>query len=153
MVTVISFRYMKVKNANFPKIPLTIFGADPSNSIDTAALLDSGATSSFFPLSIIESIGARLEGEPEEVNGWKDTFFVRTANIRIDFGKGREQYRLTKKIFVPVETGKEEEIILGRDFFQEFIITFKEAEKIIEISKFQPKPFSKTAFFLSKKNS
>ena len=132
----LSFRYRKElihgHTIHFPKIPVTLH--NKACRIDTAALLDSGATDIFIPREIAEALELELKNR-DFADGWNGKFAVWESAVGIVVGKGSQTHRMTVKCIVPDETGENQEIIFGRSFFSFFEVTFNEEKKITTLKK------------------
>lgn len=132
----LSFKYRKEifenKIRHFPKIPVVLF--NKGHSIQTVALLDSGATDIFVPKEIAEALELELKNI-SEAEGWLGKFKVWESRIGIVVGKGSQTFRKTIACNVPEEKGENEEVVFGRSFFQYFKITFNESDKTTKLER------------------
>lgn len=114
----------------FPIIPLQLSLKD--KIVDTAALIDSGATISIMQVDIAEQLGIKLESGKEiflggvggRIKGYIHDLSVGVAG---------------KKFVMPVVFSREYLVsfnLLGRSsFFENFAITFREKRKIVSLDK------------------
>ncbi len=137
-----SFRYkpIKLKSDNViyrPLIPFTLEGKD--EKIDFLAMLDSGSDISIIPREIAETLGIQY-GKNNEITGISGSpVNSKEGKIKVIFGKGREIYHFEIPILVPIDNINVP-IIIGRaGFFEQFRITFLEAERRIDFKKFVKK--------------
>lgn len=126
----LSFKYRKEKFKGeyryYPKIPVYLH--NKSSNIESAVLLDSGATDIFIPRQIAEVLDLELKNE-DFADGWNGKFKVWESEIGIVVGKGSQTFRATLPCVVADEIGDEQEIIFGRSFFAFFEVTFNESKK------------------------
>ena len=117
----LSFKYRKEKFNEgyryYPKIPVYLH--NKSFNIETAVLLDSGATDIFIPRQIAEVLSLELKNE-DFADGWNGKFKVWESKIGVVVGKGSQTFRAVLPCVVPDELGEEQEIIFGRSFFEFF---------------------------------
>lgn len=132
-----SFKYKSIKLRSGdiiyrPMIPLTIEGKE---KLDIIGVLDSGSDITILPKEIAEIIKPNYTGE-NEISGISGNIVkAKQGKIRISFGKGRESYNFDVPILVPIEK-EDVPIIIGRwGFFEQFKITFSEAERKIYFKK------------------
>ncbi|MBI4439686.1 hypothetical protein HY638_01830 [Candidatus Woesearchaeota archaeon] len=130
----ISFRYKAVKRPNggivkSPSIPITLIGKD---SLDTVALLDSGADISAIPRSLAESLGVNLNGEVSNTYGIGGKARSIESKEKILVQKGHERYEFDLPLKVILDE-YDFPVLLGRHgFFDKFVITFdQENEKVL----------------------
>lgn len=119
----------------FPKIPIVL--SNKENKIEIAALLDSGATNIFIPKGIADALELEFEktGKPEQADSWIGKFTIYESSVRITLGKGSQTFRQEMPCSVPIIENENNEIILGRTFFQFFEITFNENKKTTRLKK------------------
>ena len=133
-----SFKYKSVllpsgDRISRPMIPLTI-GRIPK--MDIIAILDSGSDITIIPKEIAKEIGIEYSGENELSGITGNPIKVKEGKMAVVFGRDREHYNFEVPILVPIEQ-EDVSIIIGRaGFFDQFKITFIEAEKKIEFKKF-----------------
>ncbi len=134
-----SFRYKSAqlnsgKYISRPIIPL-IIGKERLNIF---GILDSGSDITIIPKEIAEVMKIEY-GDENEVSGISGVpVKAKEGKINIQFGKGREIYNFDIPILVPEKEGLN--LIIGRiGFFNQFKITFFEAERRIEFKKVQSK--------------
>ncbi len=132
----LSFRYRKEKFKNktsyFPKIPVLLY--NEGISIETPALLDSGATDLFIPKEIAEEFELNLRN-PDTAESWTGKFKVWESRIGIVVGKGSQTFRKVLPCIVPDKKGEHDQVVLGRSFFRFFEITFNEDKKITKLKR------------------
>ncbi len=139
----ITFRYKTIKRPDGtttkgPWIPITLIG--PKNSLDTIALIDSGADFSVIPREFGEIMGVDFtRGEREKtkgVGGEVDT--LRTA-INVNIVRGHESYTFTLPIHIMLKEKTDVPPLIGRaKFFDEFKITFDQHNEKIILQKITP---------------
>ncbi len=126
----LSFKYrreiLRGEERHFPKIPVVLHGRGAR--IESAALLDSGATDIFIPREIADILGLELKNE-DYAEGWNGSFKVWESRIGIVVGKGSQTFRQELPCVVPEERGENQDVIFGRSFFAFFEITFSESKK------------------------
>ena len=130
-----SFKYKPVrlvsgKSILRPIIPL-IIGKEKFNVF---GMLDSGSDITIIPKELAEVMEIEYGGE-NEVSGISGVAVkAREGKLNIQFGKRREIYNFDIPVLVPEKDGLN--LIIGRlGFFNQFKITFSEAEKRIEFRK------------------
>ncbi len=129
----ISFRYKSVKRPDgtevkTPSIPITLQG---KNTLDTTALLDSGADISAISKDLAEILGLDLNGKKSPAFGIGGKVDAVDTKMNITVQKGHEKY--TFQIPVKVILGNYDfPVLLGRaGFFDKFVISFdQEQEKV-----------------------
>ncbi len=122
-----------------PVIPLTLIGQ--KEKIDVIGLLDSGADFSFIPYELAEVLGLNMSDKPQEIGGISGTVLAIPTTININVKKGNENYTFPVNVYVSTKEMQDEfPILIGRDgFFEQFKITFIEAEKRIHLKKYNKK--------------
>ena len=130
-----SFKYKAVqlksgKSIFRPMIPLII----GEERLNVFGILDSGSDITIIPKELAEVMEIEYGGE-NEVSGISGVpVKSKEGKIKIHFGKGREFYDFDIPILVPEKEGLN--LIIGRlGFFNQFKITFSEAERRIEFKK------------------
>ncbi len=133
----ITFRYKTVNRPDgtevkTPSIPVVLKGKE---SIETIALLDSGADISAIPRDIAEIIGLDLKGKTTPSFGIGGKVDSVETRMRITVSKGHERYSF--QIPVKVILGKFDfPVLLGRvGFFSKFIISFDEAGERVKLKR------------------
>jgi len=136
-----SFKYkpVQLKSGNTtrrPLIPLTFIGTKEKE--DFMGILDTGSDVTIIPREVAEVLGVKYVGE-DEISGLSgNTIKVDQGYFEIIFGKDRKEYQFTIPVYVPKEEGGQ--IIIGRmGFFEQFRITFCEAERRMIFKKMFPK--------------
>jgi predicted aspartyl protease len=131
-----TFKYKSVKlksgkNILRPMIPLTI---QAKEKIDLVGILDSGSDITIIPKEIAEAVGIDLQ-EENEISGISGIpVKARQAKVSVNFGRGHEIYSFNIPVLIPEKENIP--IIIGRmGFFEQFKITFAEADKKIEFKK------------------
>ncbi len=91
--------------------------------------MDSGADVSAMPMEIAEILGLDLNGEKEKVRGVGGPVdsVKRVINVMIEFDHQRKSIPLEARVILDRENAFP--FLLGRDFFLQFEITFKERDK------------------------
>lgn len=131
-----SFKYKPIrlkggKTIYRPLIPLTI---EAKEKLDVIGVLDSGSDMTIIPKEIAEIIGVDYSNENEVSGITGESVKTKQGKLWIRFGKGREDYSFEIPVLVPEKEGIP--IIIGRiGFFEQFKITFSEAEKKIIFKK------------------
>jgi len=132
----LSFKYRKEifenKARYFPKIPALLY--NKGHSLQTVALLDSGATHIFIPREISEALELGLKN-PDMAESWLGKFKVWESSVGVVVGKSSQTFRKMLTCIVPDEKGEHEEVVFGRDFFRFFEITFNESKRITEMKQ------------------
>lgn len=133
---VFSFKYKPIrlksgKSIYRPLIPLTV---EAKEKIDVIGTLDSGSDITIIPREIAGVIGVEFEGE-NEISGIAGIpVKARQGKLWVTFGKGREAYDFMIPVIIPEQEGVS--VIIGRaGFFDQFKITFSEAEKRMVFKK------------------
>ncbi len=109
------------------------------HDIQSTALIDSGATSTFIPLSLAQLLELELKNSNNNVSGAGGEFQSYLTNIEeIDVIKG--QILLTKfenlRVRVPTEKDGIPFVVLGRDsIFFRYNIKFQESKQQIQLQK------------------
>ncbi len=131
----LSFKYKLDEGTKqyYPRIPIVI--SSGTRNIAAAALLDSGSTGILIPKDISEYLGLEIEKTEKSsvVGGTKVETGITAATIII--GKGSETYRHRLRVSVLMKGGSDLDILLGREFFQFYDITFKEKSKEVILKK------------------
>ncbi|MDD5163914.1 MAG: hypothetical protein PHD95_06965 [Candidatus ainarchaeum sp.] len=126
----LSFKYRKELFQNkprfFPKIPVLLYYK--GNTIQTSALLDSGAIDIFIPREIADALELELKN-PSEADSWFGKLKIWESRIGVVFGKGNQTFRRELPCNVPDEISENAEVVFGRSFFQFFEITFNENKR------------------------
>ena len=138
----ITFKYPLINrptpydSIRLPTIPLTLYGNNGS-SLDTVALIDSGADVTTLPKEIGELLELDLKSNKTEVRGIGGTLAVVDERIMVKIGNAHETYRLRIPVMVPLTDSKTvPEILLGRaGIFNQFDIIFKERDEKIVFKK------------------
>lgn len=122
-----------------PAIPVTLIGS--KEKIDVIGLLDSGADFSFIPYDMAEVLGLDISQNPQDIGGISGTVLAIPSHMKVNIKKGREDYTFDVGVYVSVKEMQDEfPILIGRDgFFEQFKITFIEAEKRIHLKKYNKK--------------
>jgi hypothetical protein len=133
------FRYKRTNRPDgtivkTPSLPVTIIGE--KNSVDTIAIIDSGADISVIPEGMAEILDLDLSGKTQTAFGIGGEVETVERRINIMIEKGHECYRLN--IPVKIVLGKYDfPPLLGRaGFFDEFIINFSEGKERFSLKKF-----------------
>ena len=133
----ITFRYKTITRPDgsqikTPSIPILLSGKE---SIDTIALLDSGADVSAMPLAIAEILGLDLSGDKSEAYGIGGAVDSIETTVDATLEKGHEKYKL--RIAVKVILGNFDfPVLLGRaDFFDGFIISFHQKNEKVSLKR------------------
>lgn len=118
-----------------PAIPVTLIGS--KEKIDVIGLLDSGADFSFIPYDMAEVLGLNLSQKPQDIGGISGTVLAIPSTMKINVQKGRENYTITVGVYVSAKDMDDNfPILIGRNgFFEQFKITFIEAEKRIHLKR------------------
>lgn len=115
-----------------PSIPITL--KYENNSLDTIALVDSGADLSLIPMAIAKHLGIRLEGEPSETKGIGGSVRAYESKVTVIVGRGRETHRITIPIKILDREDDDIPVLLGREgFFTHFVVTLDQGEKRITL--------------------
>lgn len=125
-----SIRLLSGKSIFRPMIPLII----GEEKLNVFGILDSGSDITIIPKELAEVMEIEY-GNENEVSGISGVpVKAKEGKIKIRFGKGREIYDFDVPILVPEREGLN--LIIGRlGFFNQFKITFFEAERKIEFKK------------------
>lgn len=133
----ISFRYKSVKRPDgslvkAPMIPLTIFG---EKSIDTIALLDSGADISAMSKDMAELLGLELNKEIDFAFGIGGKVKSVQSNVRILIEQKHERYEINLPVKIILDNYSFP-LLLGRaGIFDEFVIIFDQSKEKIVLKK------------------
>lgn len=119
-----------------PAIPVTLIG--PKEKIDVVGLLDSGADFSFIPYDMAEVLGLNLSQKPQDIGGISGTVLAVPSTMKINIQKGRENYTISVGVYVSTKDMSDDfPILIGRNgFFEQFKITFIEADKKMHLKKY-----------------
>ena len=115
-----------------PVVPILI------NGYSFIGLLDSGSDAIVIPLDVAEALSLKEEDKTElcQLDGSSKECSI--SEIKIEFGKGHENYHFTSKVLI----FNSPRLILGRHgFFEHFKITFDEQGGIVH---FKNNPTDKT---------
>lgn len=124
-----------------PLIPLTLEG---EVKLDVLTILDSGSDVTIIPEEIASVLGLRFTRDNEVTGIGGSSLKAKEASLRVTFGKGHETYGFDIPVLVPEK--KDVPIIIGRaGFFEQFKITFFEAEGKLEFKKVHS---GKRSFFM-----
>lgn len=101
-------------------------------SFRTAALVDSGANSTFIPYDFIEILGLKIDGE-SSARGAGGLFPTYLSRVNIDVLKGVRSIHTFQDCEVQIAKDNVDiPMVLGRDtIFEEFEITFRERDEKI----------------------
>lgn len=114
---------------SFPTIDITLRGLeDASESITQRAYIDSGADGTIIPMWIIEKIGARKVDELNLRWGSGPSQSVDIFEILLQIGSFH-----TLKVYA-VGAPSENQILIGRDVLNHFIVTLNGIAEAVEIS-------------------
>ncbi len=132
------FRYKacKLEDGNTiyrPLIPFNLSWND--KSLDTFGVLDSGSDSSIIPLEIAKFLNLKLNRETKIFGLDKNFIIVKEAKINFTIGNDRENYTFPIKVHVPINDIPINTIIGRQDIFDNFEITFNQAQKKIRFKK------------------
>ncbi|MBT4135949.1 hypothetical protein HOD75_01125 [archaeon] len=131
-----SFKYKPVllksgRKTHRPLIPFTLIGNNKEYGF--FGILDSGSDLTVLPKEVADFLGVKKIGEDELTGISNDKVKVDLGYINIIFGKNREEREYTLPILI---NEKSDNIIIGRaGFFEQFKITFCEAEKRMTFKK------------------
>lgn len=134
----LSFYDPKLKqNFRLPLVHIRVKQGDVKFRTD--ALVDSGATSTFFPIEHIEVLGIKLPKKTTKALGAGGTFSTHPVKLDlIQVLKGTRSFCEFKDItvLVPIKAGLIPHTILGRDcLFRCYDITFRENREHIVFKK------------------
>ncbi len=106
-------------------------------SFRTAALVDSGANSSFVPFDFIEMLNLKIDGE-SSARGAGGLFPTYLSKINIEVLKGVRPIHTFQEFEVQIAKNNVDiPMVLGRDtIFAEFEITFREREEKIILKSY-----------------
>lgn len=138
----IVFKYKRIDrpepfhSEHLPAIPLTLIGI--KTKLDVIGLLDSGADFSFIPKDVAEVLGLELSAEPEDIGGISGNVKAVRTQMKVNINKGNESYTVSVGVYVPTASMDSDfPILIGRDgFFENFKITFIEADKKINLKRY-----------------
>lgn len=138
----LSFKYKKIERPepflpeNAPAIPITL--ANINRKVTIVGLIDSGADISCLSKEIAEYLEVSYVSDEEEIGGIGGNIKARRAKVQIRISKGNENYIFSINAYIP--TQKMDDVfplLIGREgFFEQFKITFIEAEKRIHLKKY-----------------
>ena len=140
---VMIFRYKSIQRPDgnkikTPSIPVVL---SHKERFETMALLDSGADFSAIPKGVAEILGINLQGKKEQTIGIGGRAETIKAKLSIGIMKGHEHYTFTLPTSV-ILGDYDFPVILGREgFFNEFVITFNQAEEKVTMKKIDKKHF------------
>ena len=117
-----------------PMIPVSITG--PDDSLDTEALIDSGADMSVLPLEMAEQLGLNLSRNINPCRGIGGETNSAEDSVRIRLTDGRETHAFEMPVKVLLDARWDIPPLLGRQgFFTEFAITFNERRNLITLHR------------------
>src|SRR3989344_8165767 len=118
-----------------PAIPVTLIGAN--TRIDIIGLLDSGADFSAIPKEIAEVLGLDLSSKPEDIGGIGGDVAAIKKRMQINVNKSKEDYTFQVEVYAVEKLEEDFPVLIGRQgFFEQFKITFTEAERKIHLKKY-----------------
>lgn len=133
----ISFRYKTVKRPDgtkvkTPSIPILLKGKE---TIETIALLDSGADISALPKAIADILELDLKGKRTPAYGIGGKVDSIGTKVNITVEKGHEHYSF--QIPIKVILGDYDfPVLLGRaGFFDKFIVSFDQGQEKVSLKK------------------
>jgi hypothetical protein len=133
----ITFHYKKVRRPDgseirTPSIYLLMHGEE---TIETVALVDSGADVSAMPQEFAEALGLDFSGKKAPAFGIGGKVDTVETEVRITVAKGHEKY----SFWIPVKVimgSYDLPILLGRaGFFEHFVISFNEKRQTISLKR------------------
>ena len=134
----ISYRYSDPSTEIQHKLPMIhVLITHKGKDLATTALVDSGATGTFFPKELAEILDLDLTGQTHRTigaNGSFETVPSLIGKCSLVKGKSRAFENFTNlRVSVPVDPNTLPYMVFGRDsIFQKFNITFQEKnEKIV----------------------
>lgn len=138
----ISFKYKILSrpepfpNEYAPAIPVQLKGS--STSLQTTALVDSGADFSAIPYSMAEVLGLDLSGKRTEVGGLGGNVPAVLTKMQVMIQKGHFLKRFNVPVYAVDTMDDEIPVLLGRvEFFDRFKVTFDERNKRIYLTPYQ----------------
>lgn len=114
--------------------------AHNGTSFKTTALIDSGATTTFVPTPMAQTLGLDLSLRPSDAVGAGGTFKnIVTELQKVSLVKGRDSIFdefENINVFVPVDENAIPYVVLGRDLlFQRYDILFEERNKKVILKR------------------
>jgi hypothetical protein len=133
------FRYKRVNRPDgttvkTPSLPVTLIGE--KETVETVALLDSGADISAIPKEMAEILGFDLSGEIQLAHGIGGTARTIEKRINVRVGKGHENYTLNIPIKIVLDKYDFPPLLGRAGFFKEFTITFMQGRERLSLKKF-----------------
>lgn len=124
----VSFEYSRQYMPAFPVLEMRVVGQDPARGQTVTGLIDSGSDATQLPLAILRSIGARQTDRRwvRDLAGVR--YGVSVYAVRIQIGD------LTTPLLEVVGREGIDEIIVGRDVLNQFIVTLNGLAFVTDIS-------------------
>ena len=128
----IYFKYKTVKRPDgtkvkSPSVPIILIGKE--DTIETLALLDSGADISAISKDFAEILGLNLEGKKTPAFGIGGKVDSIQTNINIKIGNAHENYVFKIPIKVILDTFDFPPLLGRVGFFDKFVISFHNSKK------------------------
>lgn len=123
-------------SARKPLIPITMIG--PAMSIDTLALVDSGADISVISREVGEVLGMDMSGGIDWSMGVGGKVRTVEGRLRMRVSKGHERYSDDLPIKAIMDEYSLPPLLGRKGFFEHFEITFNEMEKKIRLKRLPP---------------
>jgi len=120
-----------------PSVPVTLIG--PGESVDTIALIDSGADISLISKEMGELLGLDLTGEFQWAHGVGGRVRTVERHVRLKIGRDHEYYTLDLPIKVIIDAYDLSPLLGRTGFFEYFDITFSEAQEKIWLKHVAPR--------------
>lgn len=127
-----TFPYLRKGRQHFPVVDITI--ESPSRSLTVKALVDSGASFSVFRAEILEYLGVPLgRGKQVYLEGIGGRILGYLHRLAAHVGGTRFVFMVVFSQELGVSFN-----LLGRDnFFHEFLVTFDERRRILQLRPYQ----------------
>lgn len=124
----LSFDYDRQYSPAFPVLEMRVTGSDPKLGREIIGLIDSGSDATQLPLDILRSVGARRI----------DRRWVRDlSGVRYGVAVYAVQLQIGAVVMTAFEViGREgiDEVIVGRDVLNQFIVTLNGLAHVTEVS-------------------
>lgn len=137
------FRYKSVSrpdgtSVRTPSVPISLIGQN--ESLDTIALIDSGADVSVIPREMGELLGLDLTGEFQYAFGVGGKVRTVERRIRLRISKDHESYTFEMPIKIIIDSYDMPPLLGRKGFFEHFEVTFDEIQEKVWLKRHKPRP-------------
>jgi predicted aspartyl protease len=137
MAMLFKYRHIPRTDGTLHRAPcIPVYERDAQGRVlEILALVDSGADTTVVPKKLADALGLQL-GEESETGGIGGKVKARKATFPFMVRKGREWHTLTIPALVLMDEAVNIPVLLGRNgFFEQFDITFRQAQEKIVLKK------------------